>query len=202
MKKRHLFIVWFLIVGILAGIQSLVLATPISLDQNIAAILARHQGSNATFDFVVIGDNRDGVEVYTRILRHIKGLNPLFILNTGDIVNEGNVSEYEAYIKQIASYDIPILHVPGNHDVRKGPDNFYRYVGKPNWYFDVGGFRIIGLDNASGKFSAETVEFARKTLTRYKTCLVAFHRPPPVERWAVHAMMKDEEGGRWREIVD
>jgi hypothetical protein len=81
------------------------------------------------------------------------------------------------------TYDIPVLHVPGNHDVRSGPEAFHGYVGESNWYFDLNGLRIIGLDNASGKFSPEAVAFARKTLTNKKICLVAFHMPPPIGRW-------------------
>ena len=166
MKKRHLFTACFLIVNVL--VTSSLVATPLSLDQNIAAIVAMQKSFSEGFDFVVIGDNRDGPEVYRLLLDRAKSFNPLFILNTGDIVNEGIASEYEAYEKQINTYDLPILHVPGNHDVRKGPDSFSKYVGKPNWYFDIGGFRIIGLDNATGKFSTEAVEFARKVLTKDK----------------------------------
>jgi 3',5'-cyclic AMP phosphodiesterase CpdA len=201
MKIRHVFIAWFLIVNLLVA-TSLVSATPLSLDQNIAAIMAMQDGFNEGFDFVVIGDNRDGPEVYRLLLNRAKSFNPLFVLNTGDIVNEGIASEYNAYEKHIAAYDLPIVHVPGNHDVRKGPDRFSTHVGQPNWYFDIGGFRIIGLDNSSGTFSTEAVEFARRVLTKDKICLVAFHKPPPVGRWMVHAMMKDEKGGRWLEIED
>ena len=97
---------------------------------------------------------------------------------------------------------IPILHLPGNHDVFYGPKTFRRYVGESNWYFDLGGFRIIGLDNATGRFSAKALAFARKTLTSQKICLVAFHTPPPIGRWAAHGMIKDQKRGHWGEVMD
>jgi hypothetical protein len=42
-------------------------------------------------------------------------------------VKGGQPEEYENYIKQIASFNIPILHIPGNHDVRHGAET-YRQV--------------------------------------------------------------------------
>ena len=151
---------------------------------------------------MVIGDNRDGAEVYNRLLNRAKAYNPLFILNTGDFVREGQAFEYENYIKQIASVDIPILHLPGNHDVRYGSETYRKYVGDLNWVFDLGDFRIIGLDNATGKFTEETVAFARKNLTSQKICLVAFHIPPAIGRWTVHAMIDDQKGGLGGEVMN
>lgn len=202
MKKRNLPVVWFLILICFTFTSSLVSATPLSLDQNIKAVLAQQGESREGFDFVVTGDSRDGAEVYERLLNRARAFKPLFILNTGDIVGTGRPSEYENYREQIASYDIPILHLPGNHDVLFGEKTFHTYIGESNWYFDLGGFRIIGLDNATGKFSVETVAFARKTITSQKICLVAFHMPPAIGRWAVHAMTNNEEAGHWGEVMD
>ena len=202
MKKRILLIPWFLVLNLFIGASSLVWAVPLSLDQNIKAILAKQEASSEGFDFVVIGDNRDGAEVYNRLVNRAKAFNPIFILNTGDFSREGQAFEYENYIKQIASVDIPILHLPGNHDVRYGSEIYRKYVGDLNWVFDLGGFRFIGLDNATGKFTEETVSFARKNLASQKICLVAFHRPPAIGRWTVHAMIDDQKGGHGGEVMN
>ncbi len=63
MKKRILLIPGILILNLFMWASSLVWAVPLSLDQNIKAILAKQEGSSQGFDFVVIGDNRDGAEV-------------------------------------------------------------------------------------------------------------------------------------------
>jgi Icc-related predicted phosphoesterase len=202
MKKRILLVPLFFLLTFFIGTSSLGWAVPLSLDQNIKAILAKKVASSEGFDFVVIGDNRDGAEVYNRLVNRAKAFNPLFILNTGDFSREGQDFEYENYIKQIAPVDIPILHLPGNHDVRYGSEIYRKYVGDLNWVFDLGGFRFIGLDNATGKFTEETVAFARKNLTSQKTCLVAFHRPPAVGRWTVHAMINDQKGGHGGEVMN
>jgi 3',5'-cyclic AMP phosphodiesterase CpdA len=134
-------------------------------------------------------------------LNKAKDFNPLFILNTGDMVDEGEPSEYETYRKLIALYDIPILHIPGNHDVHEGNADYRKFVGVTNWYFDYGSYRFIGLDNSAGRFDDESIAFAKKTLTQKKICLVAFHKPPAVERWKVHAMIDDQNGGRGGEVM-
>jgi 3',5'-cyclic AMP phosphodiesterase CpdA len=176
-------------------------AVPLSVEQNIQAILADRSGLKEGFNFIVLGDSRGNEEIYQRLLHHAKGLKPLFILNTGDIVNEGQLSEYEGYRKLIADYYIPILHIPGNHDVRNGSADYRKFVGEPNWYFDYGNYRFIGLDNAAGKFDDESMALVKKTLTPTKVCLVAFHKPPALGRWTVHAMNDDQNGGRGGEVM-
>jgi len=202
MRKRNLLQTWFLILNLLTWTAPWAWAVPLSLDQNIQAILAKQDGTTDGFDFVVLGDSRDGAEVYSRLLTRARSLHPLFIIHTGDFVKKGDPVEYEDYIKQIAAFDIPMVHLPGNHDVRNGEDTYRRFVGEPNWYFDVGRIRLIGLDNADGTFSAKAVAFARKTLTDQKTCLVAFHYPPAVGRWTVHAMVQDQKAGGGGEVLN
>lgn len=175
-------------------------AVPLSLEKNIKAILANQSGLNEGFDFIVLGDSRDNEKIYKRLLNQARNFKPRFLLNTGDIVNGGHAPEFETYRKWIADFDIPILHIPGNHDIHYGRTHYRKFVGDYNWSFDYGNCRIIGLDNGDG-FSDEAVEFAQKRLTQEKVCLVAFHKPPAVGRWRVHAMMSDSKGGRGGDVM-
>ena len=202
MKNRIFLIPGLLILNLFLWASSGVWAVPLSLDQNIKAILAKQRGLSQGFDFVVIGDNREGAEVFNRLYKLARTFNPLFIIHTGDLVNEGQVIEYENYQRLIASGDIPILHLPGNHDVRYGSENYHKFIGNLNWVFDLGDYRFIGLDNATGKFTEEAIAFARENLTGEKVCLVAFHRPPAVGRWAVHAMTDDQKGGNGGSVMN
>jgi Icc-related predicted phosphoesterase len=199
--KNRLLIIFFFLFSLFIWSASLVRAVPLSLDQNIKAILAQQETSKKGFDFVVIGDTRDGADIFDRLLNRAKAFNPVFILHTGDLVREGQTFEYENYKKQIAVISIPMLHLPGNHDIRYGSETYHKYVGDLNWVFDLGDYRFIGLDNANGKFSEESIAFARKALRTEKTCLVAFHVPPALERWTVHAMINDSKGGRGGEVL-
>jgi 3',5'-cyclic AMP phosphodiesterase CpdA len=176
-------------------------AAPLSVEQNIQEVLSDRSGAKKAFSFIVLGDTRANEEIYRRLLNRAKDLNPLFILNSGDMVDEGQSFEYESYRKLIADFNIPILHIPGNHDVRNGNAEYQKVVGERNWYFDYGNYRFIGLDNATGKFDDETIAFVKKTLSQTKICLVAFHKPPAMERWVVHAMIDDQNGGRGGEVM-
>ncbi len=178
-----------------------VLAVPLSLEKNIKAISAGWPELEKGFDFIVLGDNRGNEETFKRLLDRAKTFKPLFLIHTGDLVTNGQDFEYEDYQKWIADFSIPILTIPGNHDVWHDPTNYRRFVGENNWSFDLGRWRFIGLDNSDGKFSHETVEFARERLTKEKVCLVAFHKPPAVGRWKVHAMLTDPKGGRGGEVM-
>jgi len=198
MKKKYWIRGWLLTINLILGISTSSWGSPLALDQNIKAVLAEKVDPAKGYNFIVIGDSRDGVTVYERQLERAKRFNPLFILNTGDIVKGGQAEEFENYKKQIAPCEIPILHVPGNHDIRNGEEVYHQYVGESNWYFDLGGIRIIGLDNAGGQFDDKAVAFARKILTDSKTCLVAFHLPPAVGRWVPHAMKANGES--WKQI--
>jgi 3',5'-cyclic AMP phosphodiesterase CpdA len=198
-RKNNIFLFLALILVILSAAS--VWAVPLSLDGNIQAILSKSSGIEQGFDFIVLGDMRGNDEVYSRLLNKARDYKPLFILNTGDMVHRGGEQEFENYKKLIADIDIPILHVPGNHDVLFGSGQYRNFVGPLNWYFDFGNYRFLGLDNAAGKFSEDDIAFSKRTLTDKKTCLVAFHNPPPFGRWAVHAMKPDEEGGRGGEVI-
>jgi Icc-related predicted phosphoesterase len=198
--KNKLLTIFFLF-SLFIGSPAFVQAVPLSLDQNIKAILAQQETSKRGFDFVVIGDTRDGADIFDRLLNRAKRFNPVFILHTGDLVREGQAFEYESYEKQLAVINIPILHLPGNHDIRYSSEIYRKYIGDLNWVFDLGNYRFIGLDNANGKFSEESIAFARKALRTEKICLVAFHVPPAIERWTVHGMINDSRGGGGGEVL-
>ncbi|MEP0814358.1 MAG: metallophosphoesterase [bacterium] len=172
-------------------------AAPLSLAENIRAIWSDKSGVDGGFTFIVVGDNRSGDAVYREILEQALSYKPLFILNTGDLVNHGDSSEFDAYAKLIETLSVPIVHVPGNHDRERGLANWKRRVGEPNWYFEYGSCRFIGLDNSTGEFSREALAFAHKYINNEKTCFVAFHKPPAVGRWKVHSM----DGGKDQDQV-
>ena len=77
-----------------------------------------------------IDDTEHSIERATRVLNHLNGLPGELdaILVTGDIADHGLVEEYQQAAKILAS-PYPVLHCPGNHDVRAN----YRigFTGEP-----------------------------------------------------------------------
>lgn len=75
---------------------------------------------------------------------------PLFIVNTGDIVNDGpNEAEWQYYADSIAESTIPLFHTVGNHDDTDNPvtlDLYEKYAGPPYYSFEIGNTHFIALD--------------------------------------------------------
>ncbi|MBN1454682.1 MAG: metallophosphoesterase [Methanomicrobia archaeon] len=110
-----------------------------------------------------------GIEHFTDTLQSVKTQNPDFILDTGDIVEYANYDFFLAYKGIMKSIDIPVYHVPGNHDRRdEDPrenaglviydwtinaldpsDRVALNDGASGYYFDKYGYRFIGLDSGS-----------------------------------------------------
>ena len=112
------------------------------------------------------------------------------VLVTGDLADHGTPDEYAEVRRLIA--DRPVLHCPGNHDVR-GP---YREVllGEPacgapiNAVHDLGALRIALCDSSipgrhDGHLADETLEWLDGALALTPAgvpALVGFHHPPVV----------------------
>lgn len=141
------------------------------------------------FSFVVLGDNRDGNNIFEKLLIKINNIEPkpLFIINTGDLVSKGKFSEYENFLKLIEKSEIPILTVPGNHDYIGEGEKFYLQIfGEPDYYFDLGGCRFIILDNARGILTDEQLKWVEKLLKTNLIKFVFIHMPPNYGVWKVH----------------
>jgi len=104
----------------------------------------------------VEGPNGNPVDLLMGILKNVKSSTqkPDFILISGDLVHEGNPSDY-VYLKQIIEdhvKDIPVYTALGNHDVTAA--YWEGYEGKTNctdhlfYETDINGYRLIVLDSS------------------------------------------------------
>lgn len=130
------------------------------------------------------------------VLNHILTLplNPVFVINTGDITEYGYPEEFEAY-NQIINTFIPRLkfyNASGNHDTRwsnAGKQNFRRLIGETNFSFDYGGVHFVVLDSSMlieqyAHFEKKDLDWLEADLRRQsedKPVIIAFHHPPFLE---------------------
>jgi predicted phosphodiesterase len=92
------------------------------------------------------------------------------MVDTGDCTENGTEAETIEYVQLVSgSTTIPWRAVPGNHDT---PWVFERYVGPLQWSWDVGSYRLIGVNSESVDYT--TLDEA---LTSDKTCIVLGHFP-------------------------
>jgi 3',5'-cyclic AMP phosphodiesterase CpdA len=190
---------------------------------NMQAIRKLHPQPDGSFSFIVLGDNRDGEDVYRALLgqvndytaAHSGAAKPLFVLHTGDMVAHGTTAEWQRYAELRDICKLPMVHVRGNHEIRAagGASNFARFVGNTMWIFDCAGCRFVGLDNSNGHFTPDAIAVLRKylglpgsdgrppLLKAPQRSFVAIHEPPYVGRWQVHALRSDAKGGRGDEFM-
>lgn len=105
----------------------------------------------APLRFVVLGDGRAAVDgigpsaYWPGILAEALALEPAFVVNTGDLVKNGDApEEWPAYLRSLPPWP-PIIAVRGNHD--RGPA-FYDLGLAPDTVFGhrLGPVYLVGLD--------------------------------------------------------
>ncbi len=114
------------------------------------------------FRFAVLGDTRSNHEVHGRIVKHIIGEKPRFVINSGDLVSDGrNIADWEAFFKinRELMRSLPYYPVPGNHEKDSGfYYDFFSLPGNERYYmFSVGDALFLMLD-LDGRYY-ETPEF-------------------------------------------
>jgi len=117
------------------------------------------------FSFAVLGDSQDNLSMFKKILGRIK---PDFILCVGDVTAAGRASEYESIMEIVGQYEIPIVFIPGNHDIKNyGTELFLHFMGPLNFFFDMGQYRFVFLDNAQESVDSGFAELPKDGEKKY-----------------------------------
>ncbi len=91
-------------------------------------------------------------------------------VDTGDCAHHGSVEETVEYMDLVThNISIPWRATPGNHDT---PCVFERYIGPLEWSWDIGGYRLIGINTEAINYTA-----LAQALTHEKPCIVFGHFP-------------------------
>ena len=165
------------------------------------------------FRFVVMGDSRSNMSLWSFIIEHISSLDhsPVFILGTGDLVSRGFVEEYRDYfIPPLLDKEYPYFSALGNHDY--GYEKLaveYRFLfgeNSLNYYFDYGAYRFIFFDNVSKLIpEEETIAWLDSLLADTpddRHVVVVAHRPfKNIEKWAWHFPMNMEDSKAVTELM-
>ncbi|RZN65077.1 MAG: metallophosphoesterase [Candidatus Methanoliparum thermophilum] len=89
-------------------------------------------------------------DMYDDVVREINDIEPDIVVITGDLTNEGRLSEYEEasrYIKKIKCKNMVIL--PGNHDTRNaGYLLFEEYFGERIKTLRYKNITVVGVDSS------------------------------------------------------
>nr|WP_269328121.1 metallophosphoesterase [Kineosporia mesophila] len=123
-------------------------------------------------------------------VRPMAGLDAVLV--TGDIADHGTPQEYAVVRDLLARFEVPVLTLPGNHDVREhfGPALLARPSPKHelNQAIAVGDTDFLLCDStipgqSGGELSGPTLEWLKSALADRdpdRRALIAFHHPPAV----------------------
>ena len=133
-----------------------------------------------SFVFLHITDTHIGITAHHQETRaYIQTFNaldpqPAFIVNTGDCTELGSTEEYRRYREIMSELRIPLINVPGNHDVRWsaiGKEGFARWLGPLRMHWEREGCHFFALDSTAllehhGHFEEADLQWLQKRLRR------------------------------------
>lgn len=136
--------------------------------------------TGSEYSFAVIGDNRDGREIYTGLVNTFNEISPAFILNGGDLVSSGSESQYKTFMTDSAKLSIPFFTALGNHDIKSDGRMHYNRLLAPDYYdFSWGNARFFVLDNADGKMDEGQLAWLENNLGNRTSehVFILMHKP-------------------------
>jgi hypothetical protein len=108
-------------------------------------------GNDGQYQYVVLGDNRDGYDTFGQIIEQTNGKSPVFVIDNGDLVFSGKPNQYRLFDKVVSASRVTLLTTLGNHDVRgNGRDTYTMLYGPAYYSFDFADNHFVFLDSSRG----------------------------------------------------
>ncbi len=178
---------------------------------NLDRILVNGEPDN--FSFIVFGDNKNNFETFESILEEVKNKRVLFAIVVGDFVKKCSENNYNFFVKElketgIADEGIPLFTVIGNHDLEKDKsgDTYYKYFGKPDYWFSYGNSLFVVIDDARGTISKSQFNWLTELLEenrgKYSHVFVFMHVPPFDYNKDRNKCLKKEVGQKFMELMN
>lgn len=186
MRKKHAVLV-------LVGAGSIFLAWIMSCNAEsnaTKAVLSKLKATEGAYTFAVIGDNRSGDNVYKLTISQMMRRDPLFVMNTGDLIpTPGNREEWANFWRLSRAITVPYFPAPGNHDIddEKSQDVWRDEVDLPGaetyYSFEVGRDLFVVLNSCEPendrRIAGKQLEWLKSVLKKgkYKHTFVFLHHP-------------------------
>lgn len=191
MLNRNYFSFIFLVILLVARLG--IAAQNQQIQQKLPA-LEKIQGK---FSFIVIGDNRTGHDIYSKVVQMAMERKPAFIVNTGDqISTPGSHDDWNRFWEMSKPITVPYFLTVGNHDANPkvpGSEKVYQeqvdLPGNELYYSFVAGnglFIVLDsyIDDQEKKITGEQLQWLERTLARSdrKHKFVFVHHPLYTEK--------------------
>ncbi|BEP29571.1 metallophosphoesterase family protein [Helicovermis profundi] len=137
-------------------------------------------------EIVILGDNRNGYDTFLKMIDQINAINPLFVIDNGDLVYGGEPNKYRLFYETILNFKVPLYTTLGNHDIRENGRKIYtKLFGPPYYSFDYGDIHFVFLDSSRGWENKEAIPKDQYKWLEYdlkkafgKRIFVVSHIPP------------------------
>ncbi|WP_448589766.1 metallophosphoesterase family protein [Thermodesulfobium sp.] len=154
--------------------------------------------SDDYFSFIVMGDSHRNDRVLKKAFELARSYDPLFVLFTGDMTNDGYEFEYKDFLNMCTWLgDIPIFPIIGNHEIRNSTKALYEtYMGPLNYTLCIDrlNLKLVCMDNSEGMLKENQLQFLDKELSdEEKILFVAMHEPPSYSDWWIHSYNKGDK---------
>jgi 3',5'-cyclic AMP phosphodiesterase CpdA len=158
--------------------------------------------------------NAPAREVFAGLLERCRSLKPDALALTGDILHFPSVAglellrrslEGKEYLYTLGNHDWNFPYHPWNEATRQA--HYPRFLGFPGGdpacqAREIGGLRLVALDNSTYQVSLAQTEFLRRQLQDGRPCLLLVHiplatpslMPSVMARWNAPIVMGGEEG--------
>lgn len=116
------------------------------------ALAPAPESARRSFTFAQITDIHvnDECESLKDDLSVIARLKPAFAIATGDLAENGrDKPQIETYWQGIKDSEVPVVNVPGNHDIAGATANYEQILGPTHYSFDYGGYHFVVVNSVS-----------------------------------------------------
>lgn len=139
------------------------------------------ENSSDNFCFAVMGDNKNGFSTFNSIIDDVNNKKPLFAIDVGDLVYDGEKGKYRIFYDTILKSKVPFLVGLGNHDITEGGRaNYFDIFGNFYYSFSYNNSLFIILDDANQKnIDPQQMKFLEDELSKnFENKFVFMHVPP------------------------
>jgi 3',5'-cyclic AMP phosphodiesterase CpdA len=194
---------WIIGILLLVGAAAWGLDRPLPGEKwNVQALRQIEASRSGPLAFAVLGDSRNSHGRFARLLQQMAAEPDLvFAIHLGDMVPQGDEPDFRSFFQEVRGYlPIPLLGVPGNHDLKPdGSRVWERLLGPRDYAFQVQGRRFIVLDDNAPDLDEGQLRWLAEELRQSQACparLVFMHRPLFDPRGAPHHHALPPEVGR------
>lgn len=152
------------------------------------------------YKFLVVGDTHGHGDFFASAAKNEQ--DALFIVHLGDFTASGTREQYDAFLEHSRVLDMPVVTVPGNHDVKNNGAGLYnQFFGPANRSFTLGGIKYVLCDTADMSASAETLQWLDGQLNGPGKKVLFTHVPPRDPLGGDHSFIDEENAGQFIELL-